>query len=125
MIAIKPADADAYIVGFPRETRALLEQVRAAIKKAAPAAEEVIAYGMPAYKLHGSLVYFGGYKGHVGFYPMPSAIEAFKDELSVYKGAKGSVQFPVDQPMPLGLITKIVKFRVRENMEMAALKKKA
>ncbi len=91
-------------------------QVRETIRASAPQAEETIKYGIPTFTLHGNLVHFGAYKHHIGFYPAPSGIEAFKKELSVYKCAKGSVQFPVDKPLPLTLITKIVKFRVKENL---------
>ena len=113
-----------YIAGFPKQVQEILEKLRATIRKAAPEAEEIISYQMPAFKYHGMLVYFAGHKNHIGFYPTPSGIEAFKKELSVYEGAKGSVQFPIDKPLPLGLVTKIVKFRVKENLEMAKLKKK-
>ncbi|HEV8082767.1 MAG TPA: DUF1801 domain-containing protein [Chitinophagaceae bacterium] len=117
---------DSYIAGFPKETQKLLQQVRSIISKAAPAAEEAINYGIPTFTLKGNLVHFAGYKNHIGFYPAPSGIETFKKELSIYKGAKGSVQFPIDKPMPLTLISKIVKFRVNENMEKtnAKMKKK-
>ena len=115
---------DAYIAGFPRGTQKLLEQLRATIKKAAPLAEEVISYGMPAFKLNGMLVWFAAHTKHIGFYPRISGIAAFKKELSIYKGAKGSVQFSLDKPLPLGLITKIVKFRVTENLQKAKTKKK-
>ncbi|MFT3680420.1 MAG: DUF1801 domain-containing protein [Ferruginibacter sp.] len=118
------ATIDAYIAGFPKETQRLLEQMRSTISKAAPNAEETINYAMPTFTLHGNLVHFAGYAHHIGFYPAPSGIEAFKKELSVYKGAKGSVQFPLDKPLPLALVTKIVKFRVKENMEKAAAKTK-
>ena len=91
---------DAYIAGFPKDTQTLLEQLRTAIMKAAPDAEEVISYQMPAYKYFGMLVYFAGYKNHIGFYPGAAGIETFKKELSIYKGAKGSVQFPLDKPLP-------------------------
>ena len=121
---IKPADIDQYISGFPKETQQLLQQIRTAIKKAAPKAEEVISYGMPGFKLNGMLVWFAGYKNHIGFYPKPSGIEAFRKELSVYKYAKGSVQLPLDKPLPTALITKIVKFRMAENLQKAELKKK-
>lgn len=106
---------DEYIASFPIHTQKLLQKIRATIKKAAPQAEETINYAMPTFKLNGNLVHFAGYKNHIGFYPAPSAITAFKDELSEYKNAKGSVQFPIDQPLPLGLITKMVTFRVKEN----------
>ncbi len=111
----KPENVNEYLSGFPKETQGILEKIRATIIKAAPASQEVISYGMPAYKLNGILVYFAAYDKHIGFYPTPSGIEAFKKELSVYKGAKGSVQFPIDKPMPLELISKIVKFRVEED----------
>jgi uncharacterized protein YdhG (YjbR/CyaY superfamily) len=117
-----PITVDEYIAAFPKEMQQLLQQVRATIKKAAPAAEEVISYGMPAYKLNGMLVYFAGYKNHIGFYATPTGHASFKKELSVYKQGKGSVQFPTDQPLPLALITKIVKFRVNENTEKAKKK---
>ena len=115
---------DEYISGFPEEIQILLEQVRATIKQAVPEAEEAIKYAMPTFVLNGNLVHFAAFKNHIGFYPVPSGIEAFKKELSVYKGAKGSVQFPLNQPMPLELITKIVKFRVDENLRKAKAKKK-
>jgi uncharacterized protein YdhG (YjbR/CyaY superfamily) len=106
---------DKYIAGFPKTTQLLLEKMRATIKKAVPKAEETVGYGIPTFKLNGNLVHFGGYKNHIGFYPAPSAIKAFEKDLSMYDGAKGSVQFPVDKPLPLALVTKIVKYRVKEN----------
>lgn len=119
-----PKDIDEYIAGFPKEIQKLLEQIRNTIKQAAPEAEEAIKYAMPTYVLNGNLVHFAAFKNHIGFYPVPSGIEAFKQELSVYKGAKGSVQFPLDKPMPLDLISKIVKFRVKENFVKAMNKSK-
>jgi uncharacterized protein YdhG (YjbR/CyaY superfamily) len=110
---------DSYIASFPASTRMLLTQMRETIRKAAPEAEELMSYQMPAYKLEGMLVYFGGYGKHIGFYPTASGIEAFKQEFSKYKWSKGAVQFPLDQPLPLDLITRIVKFRVAENLEKA------
>ena len=111
---------DQYLAGFNGETQKRLEQLRQAIKKAAPAAEEMISYMMPAYKYLGRpLVYFAGYKNHIGFYATPNGHEAFKKELSVYKQGKGSVQFPLDKPLPLSLVTKIVKFRVKQQVEKA------
>jgi len=124
MIANTPANVDQYIAAFPVETQKLLTQVRETIRKIAPEAEEVISYQMPAYKLNGMLVYFAGYKNHIGFYPTGSGIQAFKKELSVYKGAKGSVQFPLDKPLPIALISEIVKFRKIENLQKAEAKKK-
>jgi len=113
-----------YIASFPSEIQLLLEQVRTAIKEAAPEASEVISYQMPAFKLNGILVWFAAYTRHIGFYPGASGIAAFKSELSVYKGAKGSVQFPLDKPLPLDLITRIVQYRVDENMLKAKKKNK-
>lgn len=113
-----------YIAGFNDETRERLKQLRLAIKKAAPDAEESISYMMPAYKYLGKpLVYFGGFENHIGFYATPTGHEAFEKELSIYKQGKGSVQFPHDKPLPLSLITKIVKYRVKENLEKAQVKK--
>lgn len=120
-----PASIDEYISTFPENTRQILEKVRTTIKKAAPDAGETINYQIPTFTLQGNLVHFAGYKNHIGFYPTPSGIEAFKEELSVFEGAKGSVQFPIDKPMPLALITKIVKFRVKENVERANAKVKS
>lgn len=117
-------DIDKYIATFPKDTQELLRQIRATIRKAAPEAEEVISYNMPAFKLYGILVYFAGYKNHIGFYPMSSGIKEFQKELYDYKWAKGSVQFPVDKPLPLALITKIVKFRLKENLHKTKTKKK-
>lgn len=113
--SLAPATVDDYIKPFPPAVRKLLAAIRKTIQTTAPKAEEVISYQMPGYKYHGMLVFFAGYKNHIGFYPGASPIVAFKKELSIYKGAKGSVQFPLDQPLPLGLITKIVKFRMKEN----------
>jgi uncharacterized protein YdhG (YjbR/CyaY superfamily) len=116
-------NVDEYIASFPENLRTLLEEMRTTIKKTAPKAEEVISYQMPAYKHLGILVYFAGYKNHIGFYPTASGIEAFKKELSIYKGAKGSVQFPLDKPLPSVLITKMVKFKLKENEQKAEGKK--
>src|ERR1700741_4319440 len=118
-----PAGVDEYIAGFPPGTKKLLEQLRSVIKKAAPWAEEVISYKMPAYKYYGLLVYFAGYEKHIGFYPMPVAIRAFKKELAVYKSSKGAVQFPLDKKIPVTLISKIVKFRMKENKDKLGIKK--
>jgi uncharacterized protein YdhG (YjbR/CyaY superfamily) len=107
---------DEYIAASPKEVRQLLKQMRATIKAAAPKAEELISYGMPGYKYHGMLVYFAVYKNHIGFYATPRGHKAFVKELAKYKQGKGSVQFPVEEPLPLSLITKIVKFRVKENL---------
>ncbi|MCU0372200.1 MAG: DUF1801 domain-containing protein [Ignavibacteria bacterium] len=106
---------DEYIASFPEETVLLLEQIRKTIKQAAPLAEETISYSMPAFRQNGILVYFAAFKNHIGFFPAPSGKEAFGKELSVYKGGKGTVQFPLDKPLPLNLISRIVRFRVKEN----------
>lgn len=107
---------DEYIADFHPETQIILSQIRKTIKEAAPEAEESISYAMPAFKLNGKpLVYFAGYKNHIGFYATPTGHEAFEKELSNYKQGKGSVQFPINQPMPLDLIARITKFRVEEN----------
>ena len=113
---------DEYIATFPDAIQKLLQEVRATIKAAAPDATEKISYQMPTFFLEGNLVHFAAFKNHIGFYPAPRGIEAFKDELVVYKGAKGSVQFPLDQPMPLDLISRIVQYRAAENLQKAAQK---
>lgn len=124
MIEITPPNVDLYIAGFPAETQEMLNQLRETIRKVAPEAEEVISYQMPAYKYHGMLAYFAGYKNHIGFYPTGSGIESFKPKLSAFKTSKGTIQFPIDQPLPLELITEIVQFRVAENLEKAESKRK-
>lgn len=119
---LTPTTIDKYIATFPADVQAILQKVRATIRKSAPGAEEAISYQMPTFKLNGNLVHFAAFKNHIGFYPVPSGIEKFKKELSAYKGAKGSVQFPLDRPIPYGLISKIVKFRVKENLEKVKAK---
>jgi len=109
---------DEYIKTFPADIQRILEKMRQTIRKAAPEAEETIAYQMPTFKLNGkNLVHFAAFKNHIGFYPTPSGIEEFNKELSPYKGAKGSVQFPIDKPIPFDLVEKIVIFRVKENLK--------
>jgi uncharacterized protein YdhG (YjbR/CyaY superfamily) len=117
---------DEYILRFSPEVQEILNSIRGVIKEAAPDAVDKISYQMPTFALHGNLVHFAAFKNHIGFYPAPSGIEAFKEELSQYKGAKGSVQFPIEKPIPYELISKIVKFRVAENIKQAEgkLKKK-
>src|SRR3970282_1152684 len=110
-------DFDEYFSQQTPEVQILLEKMRQTIKKAAPEAEEVISYNMPAFKYYGMLVYFAAYKNHIGFYATPTGHSEFKEELSIYKQGKGSVQFPLTKPLPLDLITKIVKFRVKENLK--------
>lgn len=121
---VAPKNVDAYLKPFPQALQAKLQQLRQTIIKAAPQAEETMSYGMPAYKCNGMLVYFAGYKNHIGFYPGAGGVAAFKEKLGAYKLSRGTVQFPVDKPVPLGLVTKIVKFRLRQNQEKAAAKKK-
>ena len=110
-----PKNIDEYISGFPQEIRLLLEEIRLAIRNAAPEATEAMSYQMPTFRLKGNLIHFAAFKNHIGLYPAPTGIEAFRKELSVYKGGKGSVQFPITDPLPLDLITRIVRFRVEEN----------
>jgi uncharacterized protein YdhG (YjbR/CyaY superfamily) len=119
-----PQTIDEYIAGFPPEVQEILQKIRMIVREAAPDAEEKISYQMPTFYLHGNLVHFAAFKNHIGFYPVPSGIEAFKEELSKYEGGKGSVQFPLSQPIPYDLVSRIVKFRVKENLEKAEGKKK-
>lgn len=113
---------DEYIATFPADIQKILQEIRATIKAAAPEAEEKISYQMPTFFLNGNLVYFAAFKNHIGFYPTPTGIEAFAQDLSQYKSAKGSVQFPLDKPMPLDLFARIVRYRVAENLKKAATK---
>jgi uncharacterized protein YdhG (YjbR/CyaY superfamily) len=117
MITNKPNNINEYIATFPEETQKLLEQLRLTIKEAAPEAEEVISYQMPAFRLNGILVYFAAYKNHIGFYPSGSGIANFKEEIQTFKNSKGTVQFPINNPLPIELISKIVKYRVNENLQ--------
>ncbi len=108
-------EVDAYIEGFPGFIREMLEQMRDIIRRCAPEAEETMSYGMPAYQLNGMLVYFAAWKKHIGLYPTASGVAAFRDALAPHRTARGSIQFPLDQPLPADLIRRIVEFRVREN----------
>lgn len=117
-----PQTIDEYIAGFSPEIQEKLETIRATIRKAAPKAEEAISYMMPTFKLRGNLVHFAAFKNHIGFYPGASGIAAFQEELAGYETSKGTVQFPLDKRVPLTLITKIVKFRVQQNLDKAAAK---
>lgn len=119
-----PKNIDEYIAGFPPEVQEILQKIRLTIRKAAPKAEEAIKYAIPTFTLNGNLVFFAAYKKHIGLYPAPRGNEAFKEELSAYGGGKGTVQFPLDKPIPYALIRKIVKFRVKENTDEAAKWKK-
>jgi uncharacterized protein YdhG (YjbR/CyaY superfamily) len=114
-----PKNFEDYLERFPRDVQQRLQKIRVTVKKAAPQAKERISYGIPAFTFNGMLVWFAAFKNHIGFYPRTSAIAAFKKELSAYKGAKGSVQFPFDRPLPLPLIGRMVKFRVKENLSKA------
>src|SRR5690606_5500142 len=115
---------DEYIMGFPAPVQEVLQELRAVIQKAAPDARETINYQIPTFVLHGNLVHFAAFKHHIGFYPTPSGIEAFEAELSAYEGAKGSVKFPIEKPLPFDLISRIVAYRVKENLARAQAKRK-
>jgi uncharacterized protein YdhG (YjbR/CyaY superfamily) len=119
-----PANIDEYIDGFPDKVRKVLQKIRKTIQKAAPGAEEVISYQMPAFKLKRVLVYFAGYQNHISLYPAPRGAAEFKKELAQYEGGKGTVQFPLDQPVDYDLITRIVKFRVKENAALDSARSK-
>ena len=114
-----PESIDEYIGTFPKDIRSKLESIRKAVKEEAPDAKEVISYGMPAFKLNRVLVYFAAQRKHIGFYPTASGISAFEEELSQFKHSKGAVQFPIDEPVPLELVRKMVRFRVKEDMAKA------
>lgn len=124
MEAVKTSfkDIDEYIANFPEEVQAVLEKIRQTIRKAAPDAAEAIKYQMPTFTLKGNLVHFAAHKNHIGFYPAPTGIEQFKDETSLYQSGKGTLQFPLNEPIPYDLISRIVAFRVKENRERAAKK---
>jgi uncharacterized protein YdhG (YjbR/CyaY superfamily) len=115
---------DEYIADFPEDIQKYLKEIRETIKKAAPDAREKISYAMPTFELNGNLVHFAAFQNHIGFYPAPSGIVSFREELSVYKSGKGSIQFPLGSKLPVELITKIVKFRVKENLEKKSRKAK-
>ncbi len=117
-----PKNIDEYIADFPEDIQKKLMKIRTAIKKAAPAAEEKISYGMPAFGMKGILVYFAAFKNHIGFFPTSSGVEAFKKELTGLKNSKGAIQFPLNKPLPIKLITRIVNFRIKENLAKAELK---
>jgi uncharacterized protein YdhG (YjbR/CyaY superfamily) len=121
---MEPTNIDEYIAGFPQDVRLILEKIRMTILEAAPEAKEAIRYRMPAFILNGNLVYFAAFKNHIGFYPIPSGIAKFKADLSIYHQGKGSVQFPIDRPIPYDLIRRIVEFRVAENKAKIKAKNK-
>ncbi len=118
MNTVNTTSIDHYITSFPEATQKLLKQIRETIQQAAPQAEEKVSYAMPTFFLNKNLVHFAAYKNHIGFYPAPSGIIAFEKELSKYKTSKGAIQFPMNEPLPTNLITKIVKFRVKENLKL-------
>lgn len=125
MLTNQPTNFDAYIAAFPNTAKERLIQLRKTIIQVSPDAEEIISYGMPAFKLNKRiLVYFAGHKNHIGFYPGASGIEAFKEEIAGYRWAKGTVQFPIDQPLPLELIANMVTFKVNENIQRSKPKKR-
>ena len=121
---LKPEDVDSYIVSFPSEVQVLLKRVRRAIRAAAPKATEVISYNIPAFKQHGMLVYFAGFKGHVGFYPPVRGNPALQKAVARYAGPKGNLRFPYDEPLPLALITRIVRHKVKEDAAKSRVRKK-
>ncbi len=118
----KPATINAYIASFPKEVQVQLNILRDAIKKAAPDTTEAIKYAMPTFVLNGNLIHFAAFQNHIGLYSVPSGLEAFKKDFSIYKTGKGSVQFPLSEPLPLELIAKLVKFRVAENLKKLSSK---
>lgn len=127
MTASKPKDIDEYIAGFPSDTQEILEQIRLTIKKVVPEAEEAISYGIPTFNLNGTyLIYFAAYKKHIGFYPVSSEILELDNDFAAFKtSGKGTIQFPLNKPMPLNLIAKLVEFKVKENIEKAEKKKQS
>jgi uncharacterized protein YdhG (YjbR/CyaY superfamily) len=122
MATAKPLTVETYIAGFPKDIQSMLKQLRTAIKKAAPDAEEIISYHMPLYKWHGMLVSFAAWKTHIGLYPTPKASDELKKQLVPYEGAKSTLRFPLDKPLPIELISKVVKLRMQENLARAKVK---
>jgi uncharacterized protein YdhG (YjbR/CyaY superfamily) len=118
-----PKSIDDYIAGFPPQVRVILDRLRATIRRTAPGAEEAIKYRLPTFVLSGNLVHFGAFKKHIGFYATRTGNKQFREELSVYEGANGSVKFPLNKPIPYSLVSKMVKFRVKENLERAGAKR--
>lgn len=120
-----PKDIDDYIAGFPKDVQQILQKIRATIRKAAPQAEETISYKMPAFNLNGQyLIYFAAYKKHIGMYPVPVGDAEYQQEIAAYQSGKGTLQFPLDQPIPYPLIARVVKLRAKENLESAPIKRK-
>jgi len=125
MAAPKATTIDEYISNFPKDVQEILEQLRTTIQEVAPDAKEAISYAIPTFKLNGNLVHFAAFKNHIGFYPTPIGVEEFKEELSAYKEGKGSVQFPINKPMPLDLIARMVKFNIARNLSKVMKKTQA
>ena len=123
MKGVKIQDIDEYIAGFQSSTQTILRQLRETIRNIVPEAKETMSYQIPTFNLQGNLVHFAAFKNHIGFYPGSGAIEAFKEELTIYESAKGTVRFPIDKALPLALISKIVQYRVKENLKKAEAKK--
>jgi uncharacterized protein YdhG (YjbR/CyaY superfamily) len=119
-----PKTIEEYVADFPEDVQEILQKIRSVIREEAPLAQEAISYQMPTFKLNGNLVHFAAFKNHIGFYPTPTGTEKFQKELAPYKGGKGSIRFPLDEPIPYDLIRKIVIFRVTESLEKAAAKGK-
>ena len=119
-----PKDIDDYIAGFPADVQKILQKIRATIHKAAPKAEEAIKYQIPTFVQNGNLIHFAAYKNHIGVYPAPRGVAEFKDEVAGYEGGKGTLRFPLDEPIPYDLISRIVKFRATRDREGAKAKKK-
>jgi uncharacterized protein YdhG (YjbR/CyaY superfamily) len=120
----KATTIDEFIAGFTAETQTILEKVRETIRRSAPEATEKISYGIPTFELEGNLVHFSGYQNHIGFYPGAGGIEAFQEEIAGFKTGKGTVQFPINEPIPYDLIERIVRFRVAQNREKAEAKRR-
>lgn len=119
-----PKNIDEYIAGFPTDVQEILQEIRTTIRRAAPGAEEKISYQIPSFAWHGNLIHFAAFKKHIGLYPAPRGVAEFKEELSAYEGGKGTLQFPLDKPVPFDLIRRIVQFRMEENLEVAKTKTK-
>jgi uncharacterized protein YdhG (YjbR/CyaY superfamily) len=123
-MASSPKDIDDYIAGFPPDVQKILRKIRATIRKAAPKAEEAIKYQIPTFVQNGNLIHFAAYKNHIGLYPAPRGVAEFKDELAAYEGGKGTLRFPLDEPIPYDLISRIVKFRVMKDRQNAKVERK-
>lgn len=119
-----PENIDDYIEGFPSNVQKILQKIRKTIQKAAPDAEEAISYQIPTFRLNGNLIHFAAFQHHIGLYPRPRGVKEFEEEMGRYEGGKGTVRFPLDEPIPYELITRITRYRVQKNFEAAAAKSK-